>query len=213
MDISGFREDYQKAELLETIVLNDPFQQFEKWFNEAIACKVYEPNAMHLATIDQENQPNGRIVLLKYFNETGFCFFTNYESQKGKDLAVKPIGSITFFWPELERQVRLRGSIVKVSEEASMQYFSERPRNSQLGAWASPQSKNIASRAVLEDNYKMYNEKFINAEIPKPDHWGGYLLVPEYFEFWQGRTSRLHDRIIFSKTNENNIWKIGRLAP
>jgi pyridoxamine 5'-phosphate oxidase len=212
VQISSLREDYTKAILLEEDVLSDPFKQFEKWFAEAVECKVHEPNAMHLATTNANNLPDGRIVLLKNFNAQGLSFFTNYESQKGADLVQNPFAAVTFFWPELERQIRIRGSVKRVPEVESVNYFNERPRKSQLGAWSSSQSKVIANRAFLDDNYTLFEKKFEGVDIPKPDNWGGFLLSPIYFEFWQGRSSRLHDRITFTQT-ESMTWEIARLAP
>jgi pyridoxamine 5'-phosphate oxidase len=212
MDISGLREEYSKSAFLENNVLLNPFDQFAKWFGEAVSSKVLEPNAMHLATLGKNMKPDGRIVLLKDFDENGFTFYTNYQSRKAADMAQNPFASITFFWPELERQIRIEGIISKVDTKTSSDYFEKRPRKSQIGAWASPQSQIVEGREVLENNFDLYEKKFENTEVPKPDHWGGYNLSPDYFEFWQGRRSRLHDRITFSK-NKKNDWKISRLAP
>lgn len=212
MDISGLREEYSKSAFLESNILTNPFDQFGKWFDEAATSKVIEPNAMHLATLGGNQRPNGRIVLLKDFNESGFTFYTNYLSRKAGNMAQNPFGAITFFWPELERQVRIEGLISKVDTKTSSEYFEKRPRKSQIGAWASPQSQIVENREVLETNFEFYDKKFENVNVPKPDHWGGYCLMPDYFEFWQGRRSRLHDRIIFSKSEENQ-WVIKRLAP
>lgn len=212
MDISGLREEYSKLAFLENNVLLNPFEQFAKWFGEAVSSKVLEPNAMHLATLGKNMKPDGRIVLLKDFDENGFTFYTNYQSRKAADMAQNPFASITFFWPELERQIRIEGIISKVDTKTSSDYFEKRPRKSQIGAWASPQSQIVEGREVLENNFDLYEKKFENTEVPKPDHWGGYNLSPDYFEFWQGRRSRLHDRITFSK-NEKNVWEIFRLAP
>jgi pyridoxamine 5'-phosphate oxidase len=212
MDIYGIREEYTKAILEENNINSSPFVQFEKWFEETLKSKVNEPNAMHLSTISENMRPVGRVVLLKFFDTSGLCFFTNYNSRKASNLAFNPFGALTFFWPELERQIRIEGTIDKMSEAESITYFSERPRKSQLGAWASPQSEEIESRAVLEENYKKLEEKFEGKQVPRPEHWGGYRLRPDYFEFWQGRRSRLHDRIIY-KMGSNALWEIKRIAP
>ncbi|MES2796448.1 MAG: pyridoxamine 5'-phosphate oxidase [Bacteroidota bacterium] len=213
MDISSLREDYSKAELLENIVLEQPFLQFKKWFEEALKSNVLEPNAMHLSTVGLDLKPSGRIVLLKYYDEQiGYSFFTNYKSKKGKELEINPFAALTFFWPELERQIRIEGSVVKMNELESQKYFEIRPRKSQIGALASPQSEQVASRGILENQFEYYEKIYENQPIPKPESWGGYTLIPDYFEFWQGRRSRLHDRIIYSK-NEKLEWEIRRLAP
>lgn len=212
MDISKIRENYSKLYLLEENLNVSPFGQFSKWFDEVLKSEVLEPTAMHLATVNAESRPNGRIVLLKQFDENGFCFFTNFDSQKGKDILLNSFGSITFFWPELERQVRIGGKIEKMDIIDSNKYFAERPRNSQIGAWASPQSKIIENREVLDKSFADFEKKFENISIPKPDHWGGYCLKPDRFEFWQGRQSRLHDRITYI-LSAKNTWEIKRLAP
>ncbi len=212
MDISNIRTDYKKHEVLENKVENDPITQFKIWFEEAVNSKVNEPNAMHLATIGENNRPTGRIVLLKGFDPQGFSFFTNYKSKKADQIINNNYGCITFFWPELERQVRIEGKIEKLSEDESTKYFKERPRKSQIGAWASPQSKIIENRESLESDFEKFELKFGDEPIPKPEIWGGYILKPDYFEFWQGRRSRLHDRIIYT-INEPSEWEINRLAP
>jgi pyridoxamine 5'-phosphate oxidase len=211
MDISTIRTDYKRHELLENSVSIDPAEQFGAWFDEAINSKVIEPNAMHLSTIGSNNRPTSRIVLLKGFDNNGFTFFTNYNSKKGNQLLHNNFASITFFWPELERQVRIEGSIQKIGEDESAKYFMERPRNSQIGAWASPQSKILLDRKELEDNFKKYEKEFEGKEILKPKNWGGYCLKPDYFEFWQGRASRLHDRIVYNLIG--TTWQICRIAP
>lgn len=212
MDISNIRAEYSKKELRESNVASDPFSQFKIWFGEALESEVAEPNAMHLATINSLNRPSGRVVLLKSFDATGFVFYTNYNSRKATEMAHNAFAAITFFWPELERQVRIEGFIQKNSEFESEKYFQERPRLSQIGAWASPQSQILPSRTVLEENFNSCQEKFGEGKIPKPQHWGGYILKPDYFEYWQGRRSRLHDRIIYTP-QPNNEWAIKRLAP
>lgn len=211
-NIADIRSDYKKHQLNETDVLNDPLKQFDKWFNEALKSDVMEPNAMNLATVSAKNTPASRVVLLKGVQNNGFVFYTNYQSNKGKELEENPQAALTFFWPELERQVRIQGVVEKVSKEESEAYFKSRPKESQIGAWASPQSAVISSRKLLEDREKQLHEKFADDDtLPKPEQWGGYILKPLAIEFWQGRPSRLHDRLIY--TLENNNWKISRLAP
>jgi pyridoxamine 5'-phosphate oxidase len=210
LSISGIREEYSSRELNESSIAANPFYQFQFWLEEAIKSKVNEPTAMNLATVDKRNRPKSRIVLLKDFSQEGFVFFTNYQSQKGNDLAHNPFGSINFFWPELERQVRIEGMISKVNTSQSDEYFASRPRGSQIGANVSPQSK-IINKSELENrvrNFEVSNEGKI---IDRPENWGGYILKPDYFEFWQGRPSRLHDRLTF--LFENNEWLINRIAP
>ncbi|MEP2772013.1 MAG: pyridoxamine 5'-phosphate oxidase [Fulvivirga sp.] len=210
--ISDIRSDYKKHKLDEKHVLNNPIKQFEKWFEEALVSAVIEPTAMNLATVSKNNTPASRIVLLKDIASDGFVFYTNYQSNKGKELEENPQAALTFFWPELERQVRIQGVVEKVSKEKSEAYFKSRPRESQIGAWASPQSAVIADRKILEDREKQLSDRFAdNEDLPKPEQWGGYLLKPLAMEFWQGRPSRLHDRLIY--TLEGNNWKISRLAP
>lgn len=212
MDISSIRTDYAKMALDEGMVDKNPVNQFKKWFQDAVNGHVHEPNAMHLATIGERQRPTGRIVLLKSFDTNGFVFYTNYNSKKATELAQNSFGAITFFWPELERQIRIEGKIEKYTITEAEKYFAERPRLSQIGAWASPQSEKIENRAYLEENFKTYEKKFEGEDIPKPTHWGGYILKPDYFEFWQGRRSRLHDRVVYSAV-EGAIWEIFRIAP
>ena len=211
MSISSIRKDYQLQSLSESDVKQDPIGQFGKWWDEAIASSIDEVNAMTLSTVTAEGKPSARIVLLKGFDERGFVFFTNYESNKGAQLTANPFASLVFFWKELERQVRIEGICEKVSEQESDDYFHSRPIGSQLGACASPQSRVIESRRVIENNLEKLQDQYRDMEIPRPAHWGGYRVVPEAIEFWQGRSSRLHDRIKY--TNENQTWKIVRLAP
>ncbi len=211
IDLASLRKSYTQNELLEQNVAKDPFVFFAKWFDEALQVEVPEPNAMHLATVSN-GRPHGRIVLLKGLDATGFTFYTNYESHKGKEMAENAFAALTFFWVELERQIRVEGIIEKVSSDESERYFHSRPRGSQIGAWVSAQSTNIESRVVLEEKLAYFEDKFKDTEvIPKPDYWGGYRLVPNSIEFWQGRPNRLHDRILYSKV-ENN-WEISRLSP
>ncbi|MEL6253593.1 MAG: pyridoxamine 5'-phosphate oxidase [Bacteroidota bacterium] len=209
--LSDMRLDYGKDQLDESMLNPDPFQQFEHWFKEADEGDIKEANAMILATVS-EGRPSQRVVLLKGFGKEGLYFYTNYESRKGKELAENPHAAITFFWDSMERQIRIEGKVEKASAENSDTYFQQRGRGSRIGAWASPQSQEIADRSVLEERVKSFEEKFSESErFPRPDYWGGYKLVPDYFEFWQGRKSRLHDRIIYKKKGES--WKLGRLAP
>ena len=208
--LADIRKDYILQSLLEEDVASDPIEQFNKWWDESIKSEIIEANAMTLATANAAGIPSARTVLLKAFSTEGFIFFTNYESQKGEDLAANPNAALLFFWKEMERQVRIEGKVEKISEEESDAYFNSRPLGSRIGAWASPQSKVINDRTVIENNVQKFTEEF-GEKIPRPPHWGGYLLVPVKMEFWQGRSSRLHDRILF--TLEDNSWKISRLAP
>lgn len=213
MNLADIRKDYTLKNLSETSVYASPIQQFSLWFKEAIEASVNEPNAMHLATVDENNHPNGRIVLLKSCDENGFTFFTNYQSQKGTELLAHPFAALTFFWPELERQVRVKGEVVLLSAEASDQYFNSRPRASQIGAWVSQQSQVIPNRQVLEERQNELESEFHNSAIPRPPHWGGFCLKPVRIEFWQGGASRLHDRICYRKDSGQSDWKIERLSP
>lgn len=209
--IQNLRQDYRAASLAEGDVDKSPFTQFGKWFKDALDAKLYEPNVMTLATADLSGKPTARILLLKGFDESGFVFYTNYASDKGKQLAENPQASMVFFWPDLERQVRIDGTVTKVAEEESTAYFHSRPKGSQIGAMASPQSAAIPNREVLENRVQELTAAYAEKEVPRPGHWGGYLLKAEHIEFWQGRPSRLHDRITY--TNINGVWTINRLAP
>lgn len=211
LDLSALRENYTKGNLDVNSVLSDPLDQFRVWFQEAKTSQVPEPNAMHLATVSTQGQPSGRIVLLKTVDNQGFVWFTNYDSKKGQELAENPKAALTFFWAELERQVRIEGKVEKVAEEDSDSYFAIRPRSSQIGAWSSPQSQVISDRETLETNEQRFEEKFLNQPVPRPSHWGGYRLIPERIEFWQGRPSRLHDRLLYSFIDHQ--WQLERLAP
>lgn len=213
MNIADLREEYSSQVLNEAAVEKDPLLQFNKWFQEALEVKVKEPNAMTLSTVSPDGQPHGRIVLLKGLEDGAFQFFTNYESHKGKELAQNNRASLTFFWADLERQVRIEGSVTKLSEATSSRYYHSRPLGSQIGAWVSLQSESIPDRAFLEKKTEDFKMKFGGlAEIPKPDYWGGYGLVPVLVEFWQGRPSRLHDRIVFKKGVDGS-WRTERLSP
>ncbi|WP_353133344.1 pyridoxamine 5'-phosphate oxidase [Pseudopedobacter sp.] len=212
LNIRDLRQDYKSSSLSESDVAKNPIDQFALWFNHAIETHILEPNAMTIATVNEEGFPGTRVVLLKEFDQEGFTFFTNYNSQKGRDMERNPKVSLLFFWVELERQVRIEGIAKKISAEASEDYFHSRPHGSQLGAHASPQSTVIPNRDFLEDNLKSLEDKFKDSEVPKPEYWGGYKIYPKSIEFWQGRSNRLHDRIKYTLTGDNN-WKIERLAP
>jgi pyridoxamine 5'-phosphate oxidase len=209
-DISSIRTDYKQRSFIETDAAADPFTQFSIWWQEAIDSQIEEVNAMTLATVTPQGTPDARIVLLKGFDEKGFVFYTNYTSQKGREMAANPHVALVFFWKELERQVRVEGTIELVSSQQSEEYYHSRPVLSQLGAWASRQSEIIPDRQVLEENMEKYKQEFGEA-IPRPPHWGGYLVKPTAIEFWQGRRSRLHDRLKYLR-NENG-WQLVRLAP
>ena len=210
-EIADLRKDYRLQTLNEEDVATDAIEQFTRWWNEAVASDIDEVNAMTLATITPEDMPSARIVLLKSYDERGFVFFTNYNSNKGKALAAHPKAALVFFWKELERQVRIQGSVEKVSDKESDEYFNSRPVGSRIGAWSSPQSEVIESRHILEDNVEKYTNE-MKEGIARPSHWGGYRVVPAVIEFWQGRSNRLHDRIQYKK-QEDNSWKTARLAP
>ncbi len=210
-EIADIRKDYKQHSLNEADVAADPFEQFGRWWNDAIAAEVEEVNAMTLATASKDGIPSARIVLLKGYDEQGFVFFTNYESTKGKELMANPNAALVFFWRELERQVRIEGRVEKVSSEESDEYFHSRPEGSRIGAWSSPQSAIITNRTIIETNVTQYSKRFEGHEIPRPEHWGGYRVIPNKFEFWQGRSSRLHDRFQYIKDQEQ--WMRNRLAP
>ena len=208
--IAQLRKNYTLGQLSETEVPNQPLPLFQLWFNQAIKAECPEPNSMTLATADQAGNPSARIVLLKGADENGFTFFTNYESQKGKELAIRPQAALLFHWHELERQVRIKGIVEKVDATESDQYFHSRPPASRIGAWASPQSSAIPSREFLEAAEQRFKAEF-GENPPRPEHWGGYRLRPTEIEFWQGRPSRLHDRIHYQLKGDR--WEISRLAP
>src|SRR2546423_846826 len=210
--IADLRKEYSSQNLLESDVASDPIYQFEKWWQQAVSSQVIEPNAMTLATASRDGLPSARIVLLKGFDKNGFIFYTNYNSYKAVQLEENPKACLVFFWKELERQVRVIGLVKKTSEKISDDYFFSRPKGSQIGAWASPQSQVIESRNWIDDQYLRLSEEFNGKKIERPPHWGGYQVQPVIIEFWQGRPSRLHDRIQYT-LQENGTWKIERLAP
>jgi pyridoxamine 5'-phosphate oxidase len=213
MVLAGLRKEYTLQALDPEGTAPDPVTQFQKWMEEALQAAVPEPTAMHLCTVSAEGRPSGRIVLLKGLDAEGFVFFTNYDSRKGQAMAHRPYVSLTFFWPELERQVRVEGVVRKVSAEASDEYFGSRPRASRIGALASPQSEVIPDRQVLENKVAALNAQYGEAaDIQRPAHWGGYVVTPDAVEFWQGRPSRLHDRILYTRTAAGE-WQKNRLAP
>jgi pyridoxamine 5'-phosphate oxidase len=212
MDLSDLRQSYTKGSFSEADLLESPFAQFEKWFQQAMEAQLEEPNAMCLATATPEARPSTRIVLLKDFSERGLVFYTNYESRKAAELDANPAVAANFLWLPLQRQVNLTGRVERVSKAESLRYFLSRPLGSQLGAWTSPQSKVITSRSVLETKLDQMKRKFAEGKIPLPDHWGGYRIIPETFEFWQGRPNRLHDRFRYTLGQAGN-WSIERLAP
>ena len=213
--IESLRKDYHLKTLNENEVFEDPIRQFQKWFKEAEEANVDEPNIMVLSTSDSENRPSSRVLLLKGVDEEGFRFYTNYESEKGQTIAENPQVSLMFLWYKTQQQVRIKGTAYKLSPEDSERYFQSRPKNSQIGAWASPQSQVIENRDVLENKVAEITEKYADQEVlPKPPHWGGYIVKPYQIEFWQGRPSRLHDRLRYTLTELNpKKWTLERLAP
>lgn len=207
--LNNLRKNYEKGELLESQINTDPYHQFEIWFEDVLNSNIYEPNAMILAT-SLENKPSARVVLLKGFDSSGFKFYTNYNSRKGKELSLNPNAALLFYWMELERQVRIEGRVEKLSREESLEYFNSRPIENRYGALASNQSDIIPNREYLEKKFSEFKEKY-GDNPPMPDNWGGYKLIPDRFEFWQGRPGRLHDRIVYQKSE--NGWKTFRLSP
>ena len=209
--LADLRKSYERAELSEDASHADPLRQFEQWLQEAISCEVPEPNAMTLATVASDLRPSTRVVLIKGYDERGITWFTNYDSRKGHELAGNPYAALQFHWVEMERLVRIEGRVDKVSELESDEYFHSRPLDSRIGAWASPQSQVISGRTVLVANAARYGAKFL-LQPPRPAHWGGYRLQPDSWQFWQGRKSRLHDRLRYTLTPEKS-WLRERLAP
>ncbi len=210
--LSKLRKDYGKMGLDEKDLHPDPYKQFEKWLTEAANAGVVEPDAFTLSTVSAEGKPSSRILLLRNFDHRGFTFYTNYESQKGRDIAENPHVAMNFFWTDVERQVRVCGVAMKISTMESMDYFKSRPRASQIGAWASEQSRELVSREMLEQKIKDIEDRFRGKTVEKPPHWGGYIIKPETIEFWQGRPSRLHDRFLYTHKGNGN-WSIKRLNP
>lgn len=212
LDIASLRRNYAQQTLSESDVLHDPIAQFAVWFEEALSSQLIEPNAMTLATSGHSGRPGARTVLLKEFDHRGFVFYTNYESRKGQDMAENPFAALLFTWLELERQIRIEGKVEKVTREESLAYFQSRPKGSQIGGWVSAQSSVVENRQVLEQRSVELHAEYRDADVlPVPPFWGGYRIVPDYLEFWQGRESRLHDRICYKRAGEG--WKIERLAP
>jgi pyridoxamine 5'-phosphate oxidase len=210
-DIASIRKEYRLSKLDYDSLDTKPLNQFRFWLNDAIRSQVAEPTAMTLATATPDARPSARVVLLKDIDQDGFTFFTNYSSRKGWQLEANPHAALVFFWPELERQVRIEGKVTKVSRQVSDEYFNLRPEGSKIGSWASPQSQRIPSRSYMENLQRDYLQLFQNKKLERPENWGGYKLIPTLYEFWQGRENRLHDRFEYSLNG--NIWEIHRLAP
>ena len=209
--VADLRREYARARLDEANVSLDPITEFARWFEEAVKAEVQEPNAMTLASVSPDGAPSARMVLLKGFDERGFTFFTDYRSQKGSDLEHNPRAALVFYWAELERQIRITGATVLVGREESEAYFRTRPRGSRISAWISHQSQVIASRKLLEERVPELEQRFPGDDVPLPPYWGGFRVVPAAVEFWQGRSSRLHDRIRYARDGEH--WRIERLSP
>lgn len=209
--LSDLRKEYTRAGLRESDAEPDPSEQFRRWFDEALAAGLHEPNAMVLATAGPDGAPSARVVLLKGFDGRGFVFYTNYEGRKGREIEANPRAALLFYWGELERQVRVEGAVARVSEEESDAYYASRPRGSRLGALASQQSRLVESREVLEGRIRHLEAEYEGREVPRPSFWGGYRVQPETFEFWQGRENRLHDRLVYHRTSGG--WKMERLQP
>lgn len=211
IEIDLLRHEYTKDTLNENDMASDPMVEFEEWLEEAVESRLPEPNAMMLATADAHGHPSGRMLLLKKYDKRGFYFFTHYASRKAIDIEANPHGALLFYWHELERQIRIEGQIEKVSSGESDAYFATRPKNSRIGAWSSPQSSVIPNRKWLDDSFETWQKQHSEADIPRPENWGGYILIPDRIEFWQGRPSRLHDRIEYLRQGGN--WIKQRLAP
>jgi pyridoxamine 5'-phosphate oxidase len=210
VDLTNLRKEFRQNGLNRSEIDNDPFKQFSLWFTQAVELSIIEPSAMSLATTD-EKEIGIRTVLLKHFDDRGFVFFTNYGSKKSQQIEVKPQAALLFPWLNLDRQVKIIGSIEKITTLESIKYFASRPKDSQLGAWASKQSSTISSRSLLVSQFELMKNKFSKGEVPLPDFWGGYRVIPKSIEFWQGRESRLHDRFIYQRSE--NGWNISRLSP
>ncbi|NEP00597.1 MAG: pyridoxamine 5'-phosphate oxidase [Symploca sp. SIO2E9] len=212
INVADLRRDYTLKGLSEKDIHPNPFEQFQTWFEQALAAKLPEPNAMTIATATPEGKPFARMVLLKDYDERGFVFYTNYESRKGQHLQKNPWAALTFWWAQLERQIRITGQVEQVSPPESDRYFHSRPKASQIAAWASHQSQVISSRQVLEQRLQQLKDKYENQEIPRPPYWGGFRVIPQEIEFWQGRESRLHDRLLYRR-QDDGAWDIQRLCP
>ena len=212
MDVAGLRKEYTSTGLMEADAHPDPIEQFRRWFDEALAANLYEPNAMTLATATREGRLSARVVLLKGFDERGFVFYTNYEGRKARELEENPCCALVFYWGELERQVRIEGRAERVSEEESDAYYESRPRGSQLGAWVSEQSRPVEDREALEERLRGLEAEYEGSEVPRPPFWGGYRVEPEKIEFWQGRENRLHDRLLYCR-QDGGGWRVERLQP
>jgi pyridoxamine 5'-phosphate oxidase len=213
IDLTHLRKEYHLKELNRAALRDNPFEQFSDWFQEAQQARIDEPNAMVLATASKDGKPSSRTVLLKDVTHDGFVFFSYYNSRKGKELAENPYASVTFLWKELERQISIAGKVKKISRSASARYFASRPRGSQLSVWASQQSQPLTSREDLDQAYRSIEEKYAGQSIPLPPYWGGYSLIASRFEFWQGRSNRLHDRFCYEWHPQSKIWMIQRLYP
>ena len=209
--LSDLRKEYIRAGLDESDADPDPIEQFRKWFDEALAADLHEPNAMTLASATPDGKPSARIVLLKGFDARGFVFYTNYEGRKGRELAENPRAALVFYWGELERQVRVEGRVWRVLEEESDAYYASRPRGSRLGAWASAQSRSVERRELVEERLRELEREYAGREVPRPPFWGGYRVEPEEIEFWQGRENCLHDRLVYRRSGDG--WRIERLQP
>lgn len=210
--VADLRQEYTRAGLRETDAAPDPIEQFRRWFEEALAAGLHEPNAMTLATATSDGRPAARVVLLKGFEERGFVFYTNYEGRKGRELEENPYCALVFYWGELERQVRIEGRASRISGEESDAYYRSRPLGSRLGAWVSEQSRPVGDRATLEERLRELEDEYEGREVPRPPFWGGYRVVPEEIEFWQGRENRLHDRLLYSRQSDEG-WSMARLQP
>ncbi len=209
-ELADLRRDFAAGGLSESDVAANPFEQFAAWMNDALKADIIDPNAMTVSTVGEDGRPSVRIVLLKYYGDEGFAFFTNYESKKGRDLTANPFAAMHFFWPQLDRQVAVYGRVEKTSRDESEKYFNSRPVDSRIAAWASAQSSVIGSRDILDKRFEEYKERF-GDDVPLPPFWGGFRLTPERFEFWQGRQNRLHDRICYQQ--DGDAWTITRLSP
>lgn len=211
--LADLRKDYTLAGLAREDLLSDPVRQLQRWLEQALSANIREPNAMVLATLSEDGCPRSRVVLLKNLDQRGLIFYTNRESRKSRDLLKHPQASVTFPWIDLERQVHVRGTVTEISREESEAYFRSRPRGNQIGAWTSPQSQAIPDRATLEKKSREIEKTYAGKDIPLPPFWGGFLLAPRAFEFWQGRSNRLHDRFVYEREETSPTWQITRLAP